>query len=542
MVLLLLAAPAVGAQPPPVRYTLEATLHPAGDDAQPRIEGRARIALHNRTPAALHTLELHLYPNAFAHERTVFAREGGLSLRGVPLTRSGRMELRQLALSDGRDLLAASRAPDAEADRTQLTVPLPEALPPGGRIEVEATFVVHLPSLTARMGESAGFHMVAQWFPKLARLLPDGRWAQHPYHGLGEFHADFADYVVTLRVPAATVVAAPGERTAVRREGPLRVERYRLARAPDFAWAAADDLEITTAGTQGLRVEVYAGPRQRWLARRQARLTARWSTALGRRLGPLPHRRLVVILPPSAARGAAGMEYAGLFVGWHANAASVIDPRSRPLHDAVTAHELAHQWFPGLVATDEVSTPALDEGLAQWLGMDLLRREHGPDGPMARLLGVRAGAYELLAALLWRAQPAPGSLSPAHAYRPRQLAAAVYWRPALVLETIRRSWGAARLDAALGDYARRHRHGHPGVPELAAAFDRAYWPGFAQRVLLPGLRGDPFADALPPAPPGSLHNLRDRPRSDRLADAPSPPPLLARLLYATQLLLGSLGP
>jgi len=43
---------------------------------------------------------------------------------------------------------------------------------------------------------------VAQWFPKIARLEPNGRWQHFPFYHLSEFYADFGTYDVTLEVPA----------------------------------------------------------------------------------------------------------------------------------------------------------------------------------------------------------------------------------------------------------------------------------------------------------------------------------------------------
>jgi hypothetical protein len=65
---------------------------------------------------------------------------------------------------------------------------------------------------------------------------------------------------------------------------------------------------------------------------------------------------------------------------------------------------------------------------------------------------------------------------------------AVYVRPALLLEAVRKRWGSARLLAALGQYARTHRFGHPTQAQLFESFDHHYWAGFSGRWLLPALR------------------------------------------------------
>ena len=80
---------------------------------------------------------------------------------------------------------------------------------------------------------------------------------------------------------------------------------------------------------------------------------------------------LTVVHPPVFAPGASGMEYPTLITTgfpWYAGHVSTLVER-------VTLHELGHQWFYGLVATDEHASPFLDEGLttyAEWKAMEAL--------------------------------------------------------------------------------------------------------------------------------------------------------------------------
>lgn len=588
-------APATG-----LRYALEARLDPE----RRLVDAEAKITWRNTSRAPVHELFFHLYANAFAGEETVFMREGGASIRGGLLERPGGIDLTRLRLSDGTDLLARADTALVPNDATQMRVALPRPVAPGERIELHAAFRVRLPTLLARMGAVGDFFMIAQWFPKLARLEPDGRWVSFPYHGLGEFYADFADYDLVVEVPADYEVAAPGNRVEARRlpDG-MRRERYLLRNALDVAWAAHPHLRRVQAQTEGVRIEVFALPGHMGLAHRQAALVREGLARLSARLGPYPYERIVLVLPPRAAKGAAGMEYPGLITGWTTSAATRLNPAADALHALVTAHELAHQWFPILIATNEVERPVLDEGLAEWIGIDLVRERYGRHSPWSALLGVPIDPFELLRAAFASLPAAPSSLLPAHRYRPRQLAPAVYLRPALALETVARTWGRARLWSALGGYARAHRFGHPALPELIRAFDRAYWPRFSGQLLLPALSGvssdtqllvvahedspllraerdEPRALPLPlrvrldaairgerirwPAAESSMtvplapdrgllgarvdphrHNLLDRDASNdvlRLSPAAPRPPLLARVLLLSQMLLGLVGP
>jgi hypothetical protein len=576
-------------------YRLEATLDPEHDV----VHGRLRVQWTNRSRVPLSALFFHLYANAFASKKTLFMREQGEHVRNLDLDRAGGIDVLSLRAPDGSDWLARAHTDLHPEDATQMRVDLPAPLAPGEAIALELRFRVRLPTIVARMGATRDFFMIAQWFPKLAKLEPDGRWASFPYHGLGEFYADFADYDLNVRVPADYVVAAPGEpqARALQPDG-TRVEHYVLPRALDIAWAAYPRFARTSTRAGALRVDVFAPRGHATLARALAEQVGADVTRLSARLGVYPQQRLVLVVPPAAGHGAAGMEYPGLIVGWPLAAWSELNPITALAQASVTAHELAHQWFAMLLANDEVQTPVLDEGFAEWLALDLTRERYGRSF-WQRAVGLPIDGFELERAMFARSDAPPTSLAPAYRYRADTLGLAVYARPALALETIRRTWGAARFEATLGAYARAHRFGHPTLSDLWAAFDQGYWPGFSRQVLQPALEGKPFdtrfararptdplralrgtasASALPErveitrrSPPASQlrwpadapelvmeptgahgagidpgrHNLLDRSRGDdqlRLdAGAPSPP-LLARLLLWAQLLLAWVGP
>jgi hypothetical protein len=532
------AALGASAQPAPAdRYELYARLKPEAH----LVEGRAVIDFENRSAQPLPSLMLHLYANAFANERTVFMRERGETLRHKSLQRSGGIDVIELRDAGGADLLGQASTALLPDDATQMRVPLPQPLAPGARITLLVRFNVRLPSIVARMGNDDDFFMVAQWFPKLAKLEPDGRFASFPYHGLGEFYADFADYAVTLELPQRYVVAAPGERTnRQERSDGMRVERYVLHDALDFAFAAYPGFRCARFDDAAPSIDVCAPHGHLGLARQQGALVRRGLDRLGRTLGPYPHDRLVLVLPPPSGWGASGMEYPGLIVGFIATPFAELDPIARVAHDVTSAHELAHQWFPMLLASDEVSTPMLDEGLAEWLGLDLVRDAYGR-AFFERVAFAPLDAYDVAALRLAAERPARSALEPAYRYDADALASAVYARPAVSLEAVSRNWSAVRLWSALARYAHGHRFGHPAVPDLFAAFDASYWPGFARDVLEPALaaeRCEPFLRKLggcrpePPAPAKKL-DRRMRAQADRW---------LSRLLGWAQALLALVGP
>ncbi|MCA9576564.1 MAG: M1 family metallopeptidase [Sandaracinaceae bacterium] len=474
----------VTADEPRDRVDLRARLDPSTH----RVEGSLTWRFTNRSRRAIEALYWHLYPNAFrAPERggSVFLREGGTAIRRRALGREGHLELTSLALDDGTDLLARSTLdvgiPD---DATQLQTSLPRPLPPGGTLTLRASFVTQLPEAVARSGFAGDFHMVAQWFPKLARLEPNGRWAHFPYHGMGEFYADFADYTLEVRVPVSLTVVAGGDARPAREEGGERVYHFEARAVHDIAFAAAPDLTVlerdAPAARGAVRLRVAHPPGYEHAAQAQLELTTAALQHMASAYGDYPYATLTVVVPPEAAVAVSGMEYPTLFVSsgpWWASA--------RPSFGMGAAetcvHELAHQWFQGLVATDEVRHPALDEGLTSWAAMDFFqtRDGHASGGRVGR---VTFDVFEVERSYSLPRVTPRSPLSAASDFDTDAYFRTVYVYVPLALESVARTWGRERLLRALGDYARAGRFQHPGPQELRAAFEREYGAWFVEDV------------------------------------------------------------
>lgn len=481
--LVTLSSPAKTLAWPDHSYAIEVELDPVAHV----VRGTERVRFRNTSARPLTDLYLHLYLNAFADDRTVFMRESRGALRGLSASGRGSIEVRSLRTAEGFDLLPGAEHELIPFDRTQMRVPLPAPLAPNAEMELEIEFKSRLPPLFARSGHAESFHAVAQFFPKLAKLESDGRWASFPYHGYGEFYADFADYELTVRAPPDFVIGATGTRVGSEHGESFTTHRFEAPRVHDVAFVAWPHFEEETTHFRGVDVHLLAPPGHGAIVRHHRRIVREGLTRFGALFGAYPYRTLTVVVPPRIAEGAAAMEYPTLFftsVGWLPTPGISIGRQSE-----VTAHELAHQWFQGIIATDEVTWPMLDEGLATWAASDLLRSMYGAKGSAIRGFGLAIDVFELLRAFGVRGgrEPIVPGLAVHRFTSARQYARAVYARPALVLETVRRTYGAHRFERALGTYARRGWFRHPTPEELFEAFDEEYGAGFSDRTLRPAL-------------------------------------------------------
>jgi hypothetical protein len=445
-------------------YTLRASLDPN----KHAVHGEGTITFENVSSRPLTELWLHLYLNAFKNQSSVFLRTPVGGFRGTTVPSSwGTIDVRKLTWLDGvdgadrRELWAGAELHrQDDEDETDARVPLPRPLAPGETMTLEVTWDDQLPSVVERTGFDGSFHMVAQWFPKLAKLEPDGTFAHFPFHHLGEFYADYGRYDVTLDVPEAFTMGATGRATEARTEGGRRIERHVQTDVHDFAWSAWDRFHARDEKIDGVDVRILFPPSGGAIAEREL-ATLRFALPhYGERYGRYPYDVLTVVHPPPSAQEAGGMEYPTLIT----TGGSVLTPAGVLTPELVTIHEFGHQYFYGLLASHETNWPFLDEGLNSYAEAEAMGSWRGP-GSIVDMLGVRVSdiAGHAMQAR-WNVHDARIA-QPAFAFTTGSAyGTQIYSRTATVLETLRRVYGDASMQRALGTYARRFRFEHP-TPE-----------------------------------------------------------------------------
>lgn len=448
-------------------YTLTARL----DATAHEVRGSGTIEWVNTSRVAAREIWLHLYLNAFKNERTLFLRSPfGAGRSGDRATAWGYVDVERLVARElgNRDLWpdAARHSEGDPDDQTDIRVPLPKPIEPGETLTLEVAFTSKLPAIVERTGYSGSFHFVGQWFPKLARREPDGTWVHFPFHPQSEFYADYGRYDVTLDVPIEMRVGATGRRVDERQDGGRRVVRHVAEDVHDFAWTAWDGFREQRQTIDGIEIVLLhpAGHDANVATTLEALRSA--LPRFNRLYGRYPHPILTVVHPPAHAPNAGGMEYPMLITTggpWYAARSGV-----RAI-EAVTVHELGHQWFQGLIGTNEHAWPFLDEGLTTYVESTALSAAHGPgslvdwpglsvsDDAARRALSASYGHDDVVA------RPAAGFASFRH------VGALVYARTSTLLGTVGAVYGEAALQRALGRYARRYRFRHPTPKHFLAA-------------------------------------------------------------------------
>lgn len=443
-------------------YRLRASVDPALHS----VRGEGEIEFVNASAKPLDALYVHLYLNAFEDDRTVFRRDRAAGFRGDTTAIDGgsihveRFFVRELGAEVWPE---QATTPGDLLDRTDIRVPLPRPLAPGERVTIETTFVSKLPSVMLRTGYAGSFHMVAQWFPKLARLESSGEFAHFPFERLSEFYADFGDYDVTIDVPRGFVVGATGKLDSEAVSQDRVVSRYLAGGVHDFAFAAWDGFaeRRVQAGAVSLRC-LYPRGFER-AADLELEAASRGLEVYGDLFGAYPYETLTIVHPPGEAAEAGGMEYPTLITtggpAWMAHV---------PLRglELLTLHELGHQWFYGIVATNENSYPFLDEGLTTYATGEAARVMYGSRS-VSSLLDLTPDSVERVRA---RGMPTRARVAaPAGEFATgSDYGGLVYARTATILRTIDRVWDGGALQA-ISAYARAQRFEHPGPEALSLA-------------------------------------------------------------------------
>lgn len=464
-------------------YNIDAQL----DAARHSLAATQTLIWTNAGQSPVDSLPLHLYLNAFKNESSLFMRTSAGEMRGARASENGwgwiQLDSIQVA---GVELVSQVTYPHSP-DETVAVVPLPEPVAPGSTIEVRFKFTAQLPEVWARTGYKGDFHLVAQWFPKVGvRVGPPGaeRWECQPYHAFSEFFADFGTYHVALTVPATHVVAATGVLVgATEAPGQTRTYTYHAEDVHDFAWMADPYMLVDKTGRTPfvgtakvedgeVEVRVYARKEQTAFARRHLQAAIGAVERFSAYFVPYPWPILTVIDPPvEAMAGAGGMEYPTFVTT--AGDSVFMRPGIR-LPEYTTVHEVGHQWFQGMLASNEPEEAWLDEGINEWADTHVMRDLYGARTSAVDWMGWQADVAGIRQAISNDPSSVPAPIATA-AYAFVDIdayATQTYASAARALSTLEAHVGTTRFFAAMKAYAKEYAFKHPTGRDLFATLER----------------------------------------------------------------------
>lgn len=511
---------------PIVDYEIKARLVPE----EAIIHGDLVLNYQNQSPDVISDLHFHAYMNASRNNASTSAWEG------IIFGRPDKDDYGYLHISEAsingtscRDKLTWVQATDATPDdRTVFALPLEQPLFPGESVRVTLNFRLKMPYSWNRTGYMRDYFFVAQWFPKIGVWETRGQrgrevpgWNCHANHRRTEYYANFGNYNVSITVPSHYQVGATGQLIGEPAVGATDTTyTYQQERVHDFAWTAWPGFQVEER-VYTPNPERFAEERQRLaglfgvepstLRSKPVKITlmidplhasqidrhfeaAEWALDWSAmHLMPYPYETLTMVSPPEFDSFSGGMEYPTLITlgtGIHM-------PEDYHRLELLLFHEYIHQYFYGLVATNEVEESWMDEGFTDYLTNRMLDERH-PGSPhferfygqdflpglpgfprrysvlrpihaklpnISHLVGIEPAPYVMRSRDDILREQGRDPLSK-HAWKYRNYGSNSYDKPATMLAQLERELGQDTMDRILYTYMQRFAWKHPNHQDL----------------------------------------------------------------------------
>jgi hypothetical protein len=305
------------------RYEIAATLRVA----EGRLDAVSTLTLTNRSSAAIDFVNVSIIPRA-----------------------QGYLTIDQAITVDG------SAVSTSWTTTTNLRVPLGRSVAPGASASVRIPFRLQVGrsagAFGARTSRENGVLSFGEWFPILS--------TEHDSHGVGDPQVSFTASRIRLTLTTTTslprhAVACPGLTVAPAVSGTRWVCDATDVR--DFSFVVNPAFRVTTRTLGATTIRVYTQTVDGALTADRARSAL---GAMNLRFGTYPYPDLVIA--EVGALGGFSMEFPR----------AIHLTRSKVTDRYVITHEVAHQWFYGLLGNDQIHEPWIDEAFADYAARDVM--------------------------------------------------------------------------------------------------------------------------------------------------------------------------
>jgi Peptidase family M1 domain len=428
------------------------------------------LTYHNLTGQALDHFPFHLYQNAFQPKST-WVREAKIEgSRDVAYEKwedkeNGSEEIKSLEVVGQGDLTGQLQfiQPDDgnKDDKTVADLHVPKAIAPGAYVQFKIAFQTKFPETQARSGWKRDFVLGGQWFPKVG-VWWNGAWNCHQYHATTEFFADFGVYDVKLTVPQNEVAGASGVLVEEKNNSDnTKTLTYHGDDIHDFAWTVSPRYKVRESVYQAqmgpIHLRFLMQPAHWSQAERHEKITRETLDHFEKWYGPYPYKTLTVVDPePDSAAG--GMEYPTFITG----DSSWFMPQGLHLPELVVEHEFGHQYWYGMVATNEFEDAWMDEGINSYTEVKILDLILGKNTSILQVAGVSVGerATQRLS-YIGVADRDPMAQKAYDYYSFESYGGITYGKTASVLLTLEGMIGEDTMAKAMHTYFMKYRFTHP---------------------------------------------------------------------------------
>lgn len=473
------------------------------DDQEHMLRGNINITYQNNSPDTLKYIYMHLYPNAYSTDRTAFEKQA-VENRNTKHYFSDAKDrgfidsLSFTVTNNANTILKAGMVETKDADIIRLI--LPEPLVPGAKINIETPFRVKIPLTFSRLGHEGQSYQVSQWFPKPAVYDAKG-WHPMPYLDQGEFYSEYGSYHVTVTLPENYIVMGTGnileEKENAWLDGlsklplpPAKNTTTTTSKAPRKITSVRDTIVITSSSA--LKTVTFEEENihdfawfadKKWIVRKDTVLVpgtdqvvtayscflpshqSGWAESMkaiktavngySKSVGPYPYKTVKAVEGPLSAGG--GMEYPTITV--------IASTNDKKMVSTAVIHEVGHNWFYGMLGSNERSYPWMDEGINSFY-------ENKFDVSYSSIPGVNKDDNYLA----YAAVSATNNLVPADtaaAVMPEvNYASDIYGKSARMLAWLEAYMGKQYFEEAMKEYFTTWQYKHPQPEDFRTIFQK----------------------------------------------------------------------
>ncbi len=392
-----LSAGSVYAWQQDLKYDINVSL----DDVQNILIGEITIDYTNNSPDTLSYLMVHLYPNAYKSESSVYNKQLVYNRKTNFYTseKKDRGYIDSLMFSVDKKRVFYT---NYKGDEDVVFITLNEKLLPGERLELHTPFRIKIPKIFSRMGRDSTLFLMAQWYPKPAVYDKDG-WHPIPYADIGEFYGEFASFDVKITLPENYEVFSTGDEMStsnkigfdhkeydyqgqVPSSTELKTIHLHQDSVHDFAWCASKYFTVVedsiTIKDKTIQIRhFYAGKNNIQNFDSSISISKQVLRYGSENIGAYPYDKLDLLFAGGANYG--GMEYP-CFATINVSGDRV---------DMVLFHEVLHNWFYGILANNERKEPFMDESFTSHLEKSLSADLSEPSKKVQKLNSLEDGLY-----------------------------------------------------------------------------------------------------------------------------------------------------
>jgi hypothetical protein len=475
-----------------VNYTIDVSLN----DQDHTLTGFEKIEYINNSPDTLKFIWFHLWPNAYKNDKTAFTDQM-LENGSTKFYFSGKEDKGYINRLEFKVNNITAVAEDHPQHIDIVKIILPTPLPPGQKTIITTPFHVKLPYNFSRGGHDGQSYQATQWYPKPAVYDKKG-WHPMTYLDQGEFYSEFGSFDVSITLPKNYIVAATGElqnaeEKKMLKEKALSYEKdlkifsenkkqplgknskpftpavpassaeiktlqYKQKNIHDFAWFADKEFVVnydTCRLASGRIIDVFTyytfKHGNEWLnSIRYCKDAVRHYSSL---VGEYPYNIVQAVQGPESFGG--GMEYPTI---------TVISPGGSAKDlDNTIAHEIGHNWFYGILASNEREHPWMDEGINSFYDEKYKTGKYGIQPKIERL------AFETKA-ITKTDQPIELS---SEKYSEANYGLVAYYKTAEWLRYLESELGTEAFRKAMQEYYHRWQFKHPQPEDFKKAMEES---------------------------------------------------------------------